>query len=195
MKKFFTTISIVCIVLVVSMFFNAPRTFVLSLMDNSSPIDTTAIVDTIPEPQQPICSTVVNNIVTDTIPFFVNTSDGASVYYVNIQVNSVPMMALFDTGCSTFSMSTIEYQFLKKHGYIKTENIISTNKAVIANGDTVNVYNIVMDEVVVGIDTIKNVETSVFDNPNAPLLIGQGVLSKLGDLTISYKNGCLVIHK
>ena len=164
-------------------------------MDNSSPIDTTMIVDTILEPQQPICATVVNNIVTDTIPFYVSVNDGANVYYINVQINSIPMMAMFDTGCSTFSMSTIEYQFLKKHGYINNENIVSTNKAIIANGDTVNVYNVVVDEVVVGTDTIKDVETSVFDNPNAPLLIGQGVLSKLGDLTISYKNGCLIIHK
>ena len=113
-------------------------------------------------------------------------------YSLLAKVNGVPMKMILDTGASNLTLSIIEYEFLRKQGLLKdkTAEVIQTT---IANGETVNCYSIVLDEVMIGNIPIKNVECNVMEQQDAPVLLGMNVLRKLGNFSIDYQRNMLII--
>lgn len=116
--------------------------------------------------------------------------------HVKMKVNGLPIDFILDTGCSDMQMSSAEFNFLIKENLIKTdEDFISHSEIKIANGDKVesDFYNI--KSVEIKNNLMRNVVCNVVDNPNAPALLGQSVLSKLGKITIDYNKKLLIIQK
>lgn len=116
--------------------------------------------------------------------------------HLKVKVNGLPIDFILDTGCSDMQMSSAEFNFLIKENLIKTdEDFISHSETKIANGDKVesDFYNIKTVEIKNNV--MSNVICNVVDNPNAPALLGQSVLSKLGKITIDYNKKLLIIQK
>ena len=80
-----------------------------------------------------------------------------------------------------------------KNNYISPEDIIGKARYIDANGD-ISIGTVINLRKVsfAGLD-IENVRASVVDNNNAPLLLGQCVLSRLGKVEIDYERNVLRI--
>ena len=106
------------------------------------------------------------------------------VYRIACSVNGAKMKMIFDTGASNVSLSETMANFLYDNDYISKEDILGTSKTLTADGS-------IHDNVVINIKDIevsglhlKNVQAVVISGQNAPLLLGQSAIQKLGSITI-----------
>ena len=114
------------------------------------------------------------------------------VYKVPCTVNGVKMKFIFDTGAATVSMSQTMAQFLLDGDYLSVSDIKGTGQSQLADGSIVNHATIVLRDVEIGGMHIHNIDATVIEGQNAPLLLGQSAISELG--RISIEGNRLVIH-
>lgn len=114
------------------------------------------------------------------------------VYKVPCSVNGVKMKFIFDTGASSVCMSQTMAQFLLDGEYLSIGDIKGTGQSVVADGTIVNHANIVLRDIEIGGLHIHNVQATVLESQNAPLLLGQTAISELGRITIDGNK--LIIH-
>lgn len=118
------------------------------------------------------------------------TKEGG-VYLVPITVNGLSLRFIFDTGASSISLSSAEAMVMLRQGRISEEDIVGQQKFQDATGG-VSVGTIIrLRTVEIGGIVLENVEASVVDNIQAPLLLGQSALSKFGKVTINYNNNTI----
>lgn len=118
---------------------------------------------------------------------------GSNTYSVSCSVNGLPLDFIFDTGASTVTLSKKQALFMLKNGYLKKEDIKGKNYYSTANGDisvgtVINLRKINISGLI-----LTNVEAAIIDSDNAPLLLGQSALKKLGKVQIDYKNSTLTV--
>lgn len=123
------------------------------------------------------------------IPF--TKEDG--VYKVKCAVNGLPLYFVFDTGAADVSLSSVEATFMMKNGYLKSSDIIGKQSYMMANGEVsdgtvINIRNVNFG----GLD-LNNVRASVVHNQTAPLLLGQSILGRLGNIEIDNSKRVLII--
>ena len=106
------------------------------------------------------------------------------VYLIPCKVNNVPMKFIFDTGASNVSISLTEAKFLLKQGALKDEDLLGTVKYQIANGEVQEGTKIILKEINIGGVILKDVEAGIVHQENAPLLLGQSAISKLGKIRL-----------
>ena len=116
------------------------------------------------------------------------------VYYVPVNINGVDMEFIIDTGASIVSLSMVEAAFLYKQGRLSNEDIIGEGQFVDATGRVTTNAIINLRDVTVGGITIHDVKASVSEQQEAPLLLGQTVLSRFGKVTIDYDHGRLILN-
>lgn len=114
------------------------------------------------------------------------------VYKVPCTVNGVKMKFIFDTGASTVCISQSMAQFLLDGDYLSVDDIVGTGQSQVADGSIVNHVEIILRDVEIGGMHIHNVEATVIEGQNAPLLLGQTAISELG--RISIEGDKLLIH-
>lgn len=107
------------------------------------------------------------------------------VYKVNCKVNGIPMKFIFDTGASEVSISLTEAKFLYKQGLINKDDILGQVNYRIANGQIVEGTRINLKNIQIENFILNNVSATVIDNDEAPLLLGQSALNKLGAFSIN----------
>lgn len=113
------------------------------------------------------------------------------VYLVPITVNGLNLDFIFDTGASSISLSSAEAMVMLRQGKITQEDIVGQQQFQDATG-SVSVGTIVLLRTVqIGDITLENVEASVVDNIQAPLLLGQTALAKFGKVTIDYDHNTI----
>lgn len=113
------------------------------------------------------------------------------VYLVPIKVNGLDLEFIFDTGASIISLSSAEALVMLRQGQITEDDIVGETQFQDATGG-ISVGTIVrLRTVEIGGITLHNVEASVVDNIQAPLLLGQTALSKFGKVTIDYNNSTI----
>lgn len=123
------------------------------------------------------------------IPF---REDGG-IKIVPVQINGLKLDMIFDTGCSTTSISVAEANYLYQKGLLTPEDVLGEVSARVADGRIVPTMVINLKEVVLGEQLIfHNVEATVSDNMQAPLLLGNEVLNRVASYTID--NDQKVIH-
>jgi len=127
--------------------------------------------------------------VTDEIPF---TREG-NTYKVKCDINGLPLYFIFDTGASDVSMSNVEASFMLKNGYISRNDVMGQQSYLTASGDVTEGTIINLKEVKLGNLVLTNVRASVQRNQNAPLLLGQSALSRLGKIEIDNQRNVLRI--
>ena len=115
------------------------------------------------------------------------------VYKVKCSINNLPLYFIFDTGASVVSISSVEATFMMKNDYIKPTDIIGKQNYLNANGEISEGTVINLRNVNFGGLNLNDIRASVVHNQSAPLLLGQSVLSRLGNIEIDNVRGILRI--
>lgn len=115
------------------------------------------------------------------------------VLKIKCEINDLPLHFIFDTGASDVSLSMVEATFMMKNGYLTANDVIGSQRYLDANGNVsvgtvVNLRNVYF----AGFE-LTNVRASVVRNQNAPLLLGQSVLGRLGKIEIDNGKGVIKI--
>ena len=118
---------------------------------------------------------------------------GVSV--IPCSVNGLKLSFIFDTGASDVSISMTEATFMLKNEYLNESDIIGTQNYLDANGNINQGINIILREVEIGGLKLFNVKASIVKNLQAPLLLGQSALSKLGPIQLDLQTNTLTILK
>lgn len=126
------------------------------------------------------------------IPF----KEQSGIKTVTVMINGIICTdMIFDSGCSGSTISLKEANYLASKGKLTQSDYKGEAKATIADGSIVDnmVFNI--KSLVIG-DKIEctNVEVTVSENEDAPLLLGNEVLNRVAQYTIDNKNKEIVFR-
>lgn len=114
------------------------------------------------------------------IPF---TKTGG-VTKVDCTINNLPLNFIFDTGASEVTISQIEANFMYKNGYLDSRDIVGKKTYQVATGAIAVGTTIILKQIEFGGLILRDVRASVVETQNAPLLLGQTVLQRLGKIEI-----------
>ena len=110
------------------------------------------------------------------------------VYLVPITVNGLDLKFIFDTGASSICISSAEATVMVRQGQITRDDILGQQQFQDATG-RVSVGTVInLKTVEIGGIVLHDVEATVVDNIQAPLLLGQTALAKFGKISIDYDN-------
>ena len=108
------------------------------------------------------------------------------IYRMPCEINGLPLKFIFDTGASDVSISKTEASFMLKNDFIQFEDLKDKVTYSMANGDIQEGVKLLLREVKIGDVVLNNVSATVIVNDNAPILLGQSVLSQLGIMIVDY---------
>lgn len=115
------------------------------------------------------------------------------VTQVKCSVNGLPLHFIFDTGAADVTISRVEATFMFKNEYLSSSDVIGKARYIDANGD-ISVGTVLnIKKITFGGLELENVRASVVESNNAPLLLGQSVLNRLGKIEIDYDRSVLKI--
>ncbi|EHO68657.1 retroviral-like aspartic protease family protein [Segatella maculosa] len=106
------------------------------------------------------------------------------VYSLPGKVNGLKLNFIFDTGASEVYLSMTEAMFMLKNGYLKQNDFTGTSHSQIGNGEIVENTTVLLREVEIGGIKIQNVKAAISHNLEAPLLLGQSAIQKLGPIQL-----------
>lgn len=118
-------------------------------------------------------------------------NDGG-VYKMPCVVNGVKMKFIFDTGASKVCMSQSMAQFLLDGKYMSYDDIKGVGQSMVADGTVVNHALIVLRDIEIAGMHLHDIEATIIEGQNAPLLLGQSAIQELGKITIDGDR--LIIH-
>mgnify|MGYP002558740324 CR=1 FL=1 len=121
------------------------------------------------------------------IPF---RRDGET-YVVECKVNSLPLRFVLDTGASDVSISDVEAAFMFKNGYLSSRDVRGDGRYLTADGSVIQGTIVNLRDIEFAGLHLRNVRASVVKSQNAPLLLGQSVLSHLGKIEIDTKDSVI----
>ena len=136
--------------------------------------------------------TIILLSVTTTAQKVIQMENMNGVYRIACSVNGAKMKMIFDTGASKVSLSESMASFLYDNGYISKEDVLGTSKTQTADGSIHDNVVINLKDIEISGLHIKNVQAVVISSQNAPLLLGQSAIQKLG--RISLKGDKLIIN-
>jgi len=116
------------------------------------------------------------------------------VRYVWIEINNIKLRFIFDTGASTICISPAEATVLYRQGTLSKEDILDVEYFQDATGKISEGTKINLRTVKIGELILNNVEATVIDNLDAPLLLGQTVLEKFGKISIDNNKNEIVFE-
>lgn len=123
------------------------------------------------------------------IPF----REEGGVKLVPVEINGMKLDMIFDTGCATTLISMAEASYLYSKGLLSDEDILGVGNSQVADGRIIKNTVINLKKVVLGDQLVfYNVQASVSENLQAPLLLGNEVLNRVASYTID--NTEQVIH-
>jgi aspartyl protease family protein len=114
------------------------------------------------------------------------------VRYVWVEVNGIKLRFIFDTGASSLCISTSEASVLYRQGTLSQDDFIGVENFQDATGKISEGVKVNLRKVKVGNNILENVEATVINNENAPLLLGQSVLERFGKIEIDNENNKIV---
>lgn len=114
------------------------------------------------------------------------------VYMIPAKVNGLPLKFIFDTGASEVSISLTEAIFMAKNGYLDEGDIVGTSFAQLADGSVTENTRIKIKSIEIGELKIHDVSATIIHNSDAPLLLGQSAIKRLGRIEFDGDN--LIIH-
>ncbi len=115
------------------------------------------------------------------------------VSIIPCKVNGLGLSFIFDTGASDVSISLTEANFMLKNGYLELSDILGTAKYSTADGSLNEGIIIVIKNLEIAGLKMKNIKASIVKNLNAPLLLGQSAISKLGKIQLDLTENTLTI--
>ena len=121
------------------------------------------------------------------------TPDGT--YKIPCKVNGLELDFIFDTGASIVSLSLTEARYMYKHGYLIDSDFIGTEYFSTADGSITEGMVIKIRKLEFEGMVLTDIDATIINNLNAPILLGQSALSKLGKIQIDYDKNTLTILK
>jgi aspartyl protease family protein len=115
------------------------------------------------------------------------------VKYVWIEINGLKLRFIFDTGASSICISSLEASVLYRQGTLQKEDILNVEYFQDATGKISEGTKINLRTVKVGNIILENIEATVIDNVDAPLLLGQTVFEKFGKIEIDNVNDEIIL--
>ena len=103
---------------------------------------------------------------------------------VDCTINKLPLNFIFDTGASDVTISQVEANFMYKNGYLSERDVVGKKAYQVADGSISVGTTIILKEIQFAGLILKDVRASVVESQNAPLLLGQTVLQRLGKIEI-----------
>lgn len=107
------------------------------------------------------------------------------VYRIPCKVNGAKMKLIFDTGADKVCLSLAMAEYLFDNDYISKNDIKGSGSSTVADGSIVDHIKINIKDIEIQGIHLKNIEAVVIDGQNAPLLLGQSAIKKLGKYSIS----------
>lgn len=114
------------------------------------------------------------------------------VYRIPCTVNGAKMKFIFDTGASNVCLSLSMAEYLYDNDYITKDDIIGSGSSSVADGRIIDHIFINLKDIEIAGQHLNNVQAVVIDGQNAPLLMGQSAIQKLG--RIELEGSLLTIH-
>lgn len=108
------------------------------------------------------------------------------VLEIPVIINGIEMYFIFDTGAGLISISQSVADDLYRQGKLKDSDFIGKGQFSDANGDITEGTIINLKSVTIGNRELNDVQASVTQGQNAPLLFGQSALQKFGKVSIDY---------
>lgn len=112
---------------------------------------------------------------------------------VECTINNLPLNFIFDTGASDVTISQVEANFMYKNGYLDSRDIVGKKTYQVATGAIAVGTTIILKQIEFGGLILRDVRASVVETQNAPLLLGQTVLQRLGKIEIDNSQRILKI--
>ena len=114
------------------------------------------------------------------------------VYKVPCSVNGLKLKFIFDTGAASVCISETYADMMLENEYLEESDIKGVSQSTIADGSNIDNVVINLRKVEIGGLSLENVSAVVVPTQNAPLLLGQSVIQRLGKVSIDGEY--LVIH-
>lgn len=121
------------------------------------------------------------------------TKMAGNTYQVACKVNGTSFNFIFDTGASNVTLSRQQALRMLNAGTLSYNDIIGSSSYQTANGAISVGTEINLRKVEIGGLLMTNVRATVVNSDNAPLLLGQSVLSRLGTIMVDYKTSTISI--
>ena len=124
----------------------------------------------------------------------VKMENNNGVKYVWIEINGLKLNFIFDTGASSICISSAEATVLYRQGTLQKEDILDIQYFKDATGKVSAGTRINLRTVKIGDRILQNIEATVIDNNEAPLLLGQSALEKFGKISIDNNNSVIIFE-
>lgn len=112
---------------------------------------------------------------------------------VDCTINGLPLNFVFDTGASDVTISQTEANFMYKNGYLSRKDVVGKQAYQLADGHIAVGTILILNHINFGGLELTDVRASVVANQNAPLLLGQTILQRLGKIEIDNERKVLKI--
>lgn len=106
------------------------------------------------------------------------------VYRIPCIVNGAKMKFIFDTGASNVCLSKQMAEYLLDNYYISSKDILGMGSSSVADGRIVDHVKVNIKDIEISGLHLLNVEAVVIEGQNAPLLLGQSAIQKLGTIKL-----------
>lgn len=112
----------------------------------------------------------------------------SGVFKVKCSFNGLPLHFVFDTGAANVTISAVEAALMYKNNYLSDKDFMGSSSYLTASGDIIEGSVVNLRNVNFGGLDMNNVKATVVKTQNAPILLGQSVLSRLGKVEIDYSS-------
>jgi aspartyl protease family protein len=100
--------------------------------------------------------------------------------------DTIKISCLVDSGASSCNITPDILLVLVRAGTIRKQHFLESVTYRLADGSKEECKIVIIDKMLIKGRVIRNVECSVSNNLNAPILIGQSALSKLNKVMLKY---------
>lgn len=114
-------------------------------------------------------------------------------YKIKISISGVSKYYLFDTGSSDLIINRDIERELLLNGDLKRENYLGKKEYTLANNQTIQAQEVVIDNISIGDYTLNNVVLAIIDEGS--LLCGKSFLDKFKKWEIDKQNNFLILYK
>lgn len=117
------------------------------------------------------------------------------IYEIPVTLNGVLQISfIFDSGASDVSIAPDVALTLMRTGTIKESDFIGDQEYQFADGSTAISKVFILHEIKIGNKILKNINASISNSIEAPMLLGQSVLQKFAKFTVDNTNHTLNIE-
>jgi aspartyl protease family protein len=126
----------------------------------------------------------------------INLQIEGNVYSLKAKLNGIldNQEFIFDTGASDLTITPDVFLILYKAGTITESDFIGTATYQLADGSIIRSKKFILHELKIDDVVLNDIEVSISNNIQAPMLFGQSAITKLGNYKIDFKQSLLILE-